>query len=59
MKLTYNGVEERMFPVLGATLSQGDEIDAPEGFIHSDFSVSGKVSAKPTLSVIADATVGE
>lgn len=48
MKLTYKGTEERMFPVLGATLKQGDEVEAPEGFDHPDFTSGGKAFIKPT-----------
>jgi hypothetical protein len=60
MKLTYNGVEERVFPSLGATLNQGDEVDAPENFTHPDFSAGAKVNVKPTpSSAPSDPTVGE
>ena len=48
MKLTYTGTEERMFPKLGATLKQGDEVDAPEGFSHPDFTSGSKSIPKPT-----------
>lgn len=60
MKLTYNGVEERVFPLLGATLNQGDEIEVPDGFTHPDFSSGAKANSKPqTLSAASDSTVGE
>ena len=63
MKLTYTGTEEREFPVLGATLKQGDEIDAPEGFDHPDFTAAGKSFPKPsapsTPSAPSDLKAGE
>ena len=42
MKLIYKGTEERVFPALGLTVKPGDEIDAPEGFSHPDFSTGTK-----------------
>ena len=60
MKLTYNGVEERMFPVLGATLKQGDEVEAPENFSHPDFTSGAKAYVKPiTPSAASDLTKQE
>ena len=59
MKLTYNGVEERVFPSLGATLNQGDEIDAPENFSHPDFSSGAKSITKPNPSAASDSNTNE
>jgi hypothetical protein len=59
MKLTYNGIEERMFPSLGATLNQGDEIDAPENFSHPDFSSGAKQPTKTNPSAASDLTANE
>jgi len=46
MKLTYKGVEERIFPALGI-VKPGDVVDAPEGFSHPDFVAGG--AAKPEI----------
>jgi hypothetical protein len=53
MKLTYTGTEERMFPKLGATLKQGDEVEAPEGFSHPDFTSGSRSIPKPSLPIEA------
>lgn len=61
MKLTYTGIEERVFPSLGVTVNTGDEIDAPDGFSHPDFASGTKSNVKPTTtpSAVSDSTAGE
>jgi hypothetical protein len=44
MKLTYKGVEERIFPALGI-VKPGDVVDAPEDFAHPDFVAGGASKA--------------
>lgn len=59
MKLTYNGAEERLFPIFGATLKKGDEVEAPDDFSHPDFTSNSKTNVKPQPSELSDPTVGE
>jgi hypothetical protein len=51
MKLTYKGVEERVFPALGI-VKPGDVVDAPEGFSHPDFVAGGAAKPAPTPTPI-------
>ena len=63
MKLTYKGVEERVFPALGI-VKPGDEVNAPEGFSHPDFTTGGAAKPAPTPtttkpSAASDTKAGE
>ena len=61
MKQTYIGNEERVFPVLGVTVKNGDEVETPEGFTHPDFSTTGKTNTKSVTEppVVTGLKVGE
>lgn len=50
---TYKGEDERVFPTLGITVSQGDKFDAPD-----DFSAEN-VSATKTTKATQAPTVGD
>ena len=47
MKYKYIGETEKVFPGIGVTVKQGDEFDAPAGFVAIDVI---SVEAKPTFS---------
>jgi hypothetical protein len=53
MKLTYIGSDERAFPTLGITVKPGDEIDAPDGFAHPDFTAGSAPKKKAEFNPAA------
>lgn len=60
MKYKYNGTDERVFPSIGVTVKPGDEFDAPEGFNHSDCTISdGKTTSAKAVGFVPNAKDGD